>query len=113
MTDTLLALFVVVTGDPDDDDCEIFGPFKTERAARDVAAAGSRGEEEREAVALEAPEQGSSSNGSAVGGAIEPYFVGPFPDIATARAWAVTDGLDADAAMELVNLKPDTTGAPR
>ena len=48
-----------------------------------------------------------------VGGAIEPYFVGPFPDITTARAWAVTDGLDADAAMELVNLKPDTTGAPR
>jgi len=48
-----------------------------------------------------------------VGGAIEPYFVGPFPDIATARASAVTDGLDADAAMELVNLKPDTTGAPR
>jgi len=129
MTDTLLTLFVVVTGDPDDDDCEIFGPFKTERAARDVAAAGSSGEEEWEAMALEAPEQGSSSNGSAVvfrgfrvvpcayepgvGGAIEPYFVGPFPDIATARAWAVTDGLDADAAMELVNLKPDTTGAPR
>ena len=66
MTDTLLTLFVVVTGDPDDDDCEIFDPFKTERAARDVAAAGSRGEEEWEAVALEAPEQGSSSNGSAV-----------------------------------------------
>ena len=58
MTDTLLTLFVVVTGDPDDDDWEICGPFKTERAARDVAAACSCGEEEGWAVALEAPEQG-------------------------------------------------------
>jgi hypothetical protein len=73
-------------------------------------------------VALEAPEQGASDGTAVVfrgfrmvpgayepgvGGAMEAYFVGPFPDLAAARDWAIADGLDADAAVELVSLEPE------
>jgi hypothetical protein len=91
-------MFIVMTGDPFDDDCEIFGPFKTERAAQAVAAAGSSEESEWSAVAVSAPQPGASNNGTAVvcrgyavipgqwepgiGGVMEPYFVGPFLDLA-------------------------------
>lgn len=120
-------MFIVITGDPLDDDCEIFGPFKTERAAQAVAAAGSSEKSEWTAVAVHPPETGSSADGTAVvhcgfvavagqwepgiGGAVKYDFVGPFPDLAAARAWAVADGLEADAAFEIKRLDQDHSGA--
>jgi hypothetical protein len=121
-------MFIVMTGDPFDDDCEIFGPFKTERAAQAVAAAGSSEESEWSAVAVSAPQPGASNNGTAVvcrgyavipgqwepgiGGVMEPYFVGPFLDLDAARAWAIADGLDADAAFEIKRLDQDDSDEP-
>jgi hypothetical protein len=92
-------MFIVVTGDPLDDDCEVLGPFKTERAARAVAAAGSRGEEEWTAVALEAPEQGAS-DGTAV----------------VFRGFVLVPGAyepGVGGAMEAISSAPSRTSPPR